>query len=90
MGSCISTLSKTPSSQILIFKYLPPVYVISRPGREKSKMVLGHLFAPERKGLKNNMHTSKGKKDSLKSFTLARLWAGRRGGQFKYKIIVTL
>lgn len=53
-------------------------------------MVLGHLFVPERKCLKNNVHTSKGKKDSLKSFTLARLWPGRRGGQFKYKIIVTL
>ena len=48
-------------------------------------MVLGHLFEPERKGLKNNMHTSKGKKDSLKSFTLARLWAGRRGDNLNTK-----
>ena len=49
-------------------------------------MVLGHLFVPERECLKNNVDTSKGKKANLKSFTLARLW----GGQFKYKIIVTL
>ena len=46
-------------------------------------MVLGHLFEPERKGLKNNMHTSKRKKDSLK--TVARLWAGRRGDNLNTK-----
>ena len=49
-------------------------------------MVLKHLFVPETKCLKNNVHTPKGKKANLKSFTLAKLW----GGEFKYKIIVTL